>query len=63
MVIFYRLDENYLSKKKQSLSTDSPDVFIAENYCDQAGILNSTKQSPKKKEDANLRENNDRVSY
>lgn len=61
MVIFYRLDENYLSKKKQSLSTDRPEIFVAENCCDHAGILNSTKQSPK--EDANLRENNDKVSY
>lgn len=61
MIIFYRLDKNDLLKKKQFYSSKKREVYIAENYCDQKGILLSKKESLK--EDVHLREVNDRVSY
>lgn len=61
MSIFYRLDKNDLLKKKQSYSSEKREVYIAENYSDQKGILLSKNQSLK--EDVHFREVNDRVSY
>lgn len=61
MIIFSRLDKDDLMKKKQSYSNEKKEVYIAENYCDQTGILLSKNQSLN--EDVHFRENNDRVSY
>lgn len=55
------MDRNYLLKKKQNCSKKESEVFIAENYCDQTGIILSTNQSHK--ENAHMREDNDRVCY
>lgn len=62
-IIFFlfRLDENDLMKKKQSCaSPKKAEIFIANDYCDQAGIILSKNQSLT--EDAHMREDNDRVS-
>lgn len=61
MIVFRRLDKNDLLKKKESYLTDKSDIYIAENYCHQTGILLSNSQSLK--DEVHLRENNDRVSY
>jgi len=58
-ILFYRLDKIELLKKKMSCSTENPDVFIANNYCDQNDILLSNQQSLN--DDPHLREDN--VSY
>lgn len=55
------MDRNYLLKKKQNCSKKESEVYIAENYCDQTGIIISTNQSHK--ENAHMREDNDRVCY
>lgn len=47
-------------KKKSACSTNKLEVFIAGNYCNQNEILKSKQLSLK--ENAHLRENNDRVS-
>eukprot|EP00102_Acyrthosiphon_pisum_P022396 XP_016659606.1 PREDICTED: uncharacterized protein LOC100164659 [Acyrthosiphon pisum] len=56
-VIYDKLDKIELLKKKMSCSTKNPDVFIANNYCDQNDILLSNQQSLK--EDPHLREDNE----
>jgi len=48
-----------LLKKKMACSAENPDVFIANNYCDQNDILLSNQQSIN--DDPHLREDN--VSY
>ncbi|XP_025192312.1 glycerophosphocholine phosphodiesterase GPCPD1-like isoform X1 [Melanaphis sacchari] len=57
-VIYDKLDKIELLKKKMSCSTESPDVFIANNYCDQNDILLSKQQSLN--EDPHLREDNEK---
>lgn len=55
------MDKNDLMKKKQS--NESPkktEIFIANDYCDQVGIILSKNQSLT--EDTHVREDNDRVS-
>ncbi|XP_015371225.1 PREDICTED: glycerophosphocholine phosphodiesterase GPCPD1-like [Diuraphis noxia] len=53
-VIYDKLDKIELLKKKDSCSTKNPDVFIANNYCDQNDILLSNQQSLN--DDPHLRE-------
>lgn len=61
LIIFvYRLDKNDLLKKKQCYAPHEPEIFIANDYCDQVGIILSKNQSHS--EDTHVRENNDRVS-
>jgi len=56
------LDKNDLMEKKQTCSTNkTTDIFIANNYCDQTGIILSKNLALM--EDAHLREDNDRVCF
>ncbi|XP_060846937.1 LOW QUALITY PROTEIN: glycerophosphocholine phosphodiesterase GPCPD1-like [Rhopalosiphum padi] len=57
-VIYDKLDKMELLKKKMACSAENPDVFIANNYCDQNDILLSNQQSIN--DDPHLREDNEK---